>query len=311
MEILTGLGDQVGGVTILGIAGRRLLLDAVAPELRAYALRDAAVLPAAPPRRAGRTAVSGAITYRGPAWVANAWRTVECRRAAEGYTLRITDVAGFWIAADGRFILLTERAEGCPPELLLTAVVTAPIVLALALQGIFCLHVSAVRAQGRLVAFAGESGVGKSTLAHFLDLDSGNGWERIIDDILPVWMDEQGQMMALPHFPQLKVAEEYQPVHLAPAEMPLHALYALEQEGQDGQGVEVQVQSLGRRAATMALIQHTAGTRLFDDKLLGEHLSFCAACTAVIAVSSLRYPRRRASLPLVQAALQQDLGLPV
>jgi hypothetical protein len=234
---------------------------------------------------------------------------VDCRRAAEGYALRITDVATFWVAADGRFILLTERDERCPPELLLTAVVTAPMVLALALQGIFCLHVSAVRAQERLIAFAGESGVGKSTLAHFLGLDSGNGWERIIDDILPVWMDERGQIMALPHFPQLKVAEEYQPVHLVPAEMPLDAIYVLEEEGQDVQEAVVQAAPLEGQAATLAMIQHTAGARLFDRNLLAEHLSFCAACTAVIPVSSLRYPRRRASLPLVQAALRQDLSL--
>ncbi len=79
---------------------------------------------------------------------------------------------------------------------------------------------------GAAVAFVGETGAGKSTLAAYLAREAG--WLRLADDVLPVALGGAGGPAALPHFPQLKLPAAEQVGPGVPQRMPLRAVYALE-----------------------------------------------------------------------------------
>ena len=57
-------------------------------------------------------------------------------------------------------------------------------------QGLLPLHASAILANGHITAFAGHSGVGKSTIAALL---GSLGYELVADDILPISFDQIGR----------------------------------------------------------------------------------------------------------------------
>ena len=307
LEVITGLGANTGKPTAYAIAGSRLLTDADAPEFRPYQLPESAVWSGAALGQGAAAAPGDPVTYAGHGWVANAWRAVECRRAGQGFELTFPGLASFWIREDGAVVYLTAAEENVAQALLVEVALGAPVVLALALQGIFCLHVSAVELDGRLFAFAGESGQGKSTLARYLGFESGPAWRRIIDDTLPCRLTETGQIEALPHFPQLKLPDEYQPVHLVPPAMPLDALYILADSGIPVDD-DILIRPLAPSAATLAVVQHTLAAKLFDRDLLARHLSFAKEFAATIPVRSLIYQRGLERLPVVQTQIERDMG---
>jgi len=67
------------------------------------------------------------------------------------------------------------------------------------------LHASAIEVDGQCVAFAGPSGIGKSTLAAFFH---DRGYAVMSDDICVVSLDAQGQPRAWPGIPRLKLWRE-------------------------------------------------------------------------------------------------------
>jgi hypothetical protein len=306
IELKTGLGEGVDQLSVYCIAEHLLLTDVPINVLGSYTLNDAADWSGDPQIDDLSVLCSSPITYAGKGWIGNAWRDVECRRSGNGYYLQIADLASFWIAGNGNHILLIEADPGCSTELLAETALGAPLMLTLALQGVYSLHVSVVRIGEQLVAFAGESGQGKTTLARFLGFESGPGWQRIIDDTLPFRINGAGDVEALPHFPQLKIEDALQPVHLIPPRAQLSALYIL---NTDADEVGVQIEPFGRSAAALAVVQHTVASRLFDHQLLAQHLAFCDAFSAGVPVRQLKYPRRIDHLPLVRKALAADLGL--
>ncbi len=223
-------------------------------------------------------------------------------RHEQGLRLHIAGVGEFCVTADGVAVVALEPAivGGALAETLLGP----PLVLALAMQGVWCLHASAVTVDGRAVAFAGESGNGKSTLAASLNDAGGSDWRRLADDTLPVCRGSEG-VAALPHFPQLKLpASEQHPVD-APARLPLAGVFVVAPP--DGER-SVTVRLLTRRQATQALIRHTVAARLFDRPLLAAHLDFCAEAAARVPVWRLGYPHRRETLPQVRDAIRLELS---
>jgi energy-coupling factor transporter ATP-binding protein EcfA2 len=181
----------------------------------------------------------------------------------------------------------------------------APLILGMALQGIFCIHASVVAGNGRLMAFVGESGRGKSTLARYLDETSEGQILRVIDDTLPISMAKARSVIAWPHFLQLKLNEEEQPINRVPAEMPIGVLYLLEESRPDQ---EVRITPLRQKEATLALVQHTVAGRLFGLALLEAHLAFCVGLVELVPIRRLVYPRTLDTLPFVKAALVDEFS---
>jgi len=250
----------------------------------------------------------GVITYADKGWIGNEWRQVDCRSSESGYLLHISGLASFWISADGQRITLLQAEPDQATKLLSETALGAPFILALAVQDVYALHVSVVQAGDQLIAFAGESGRGKTTLARYLGLESGPGWERIIDDTLPVRVNQAGEVEALSHFPQLKMIDAFQPLHLVSQCAPLSVLYILDTEAA-GREKAVQIEPLSRGESAMAVVQHTVASRLFDRQLLARHLAFCDDFSADVPVRRLIYPRRLEYLPRVREALVADLDI--
>jgi hypothetical protein len=170
---------------------------------------------------------------------------------------------------------------------------------------VYCLHASAVSTPGGAVAFLGESGRGKSTLARFLALESGRGWTRVGDDILPVEPTPEG-LDVLPHFPQLKLPAADQHPANAPERLPLRMACVLAPDPARASG-DVTLEPLAPLAASLAFLGHTAAARLFDRSLAAGHLEACGRAGSSVALYELRYPFTFEAFPAVAATLAVEL----
>jgi hypothetical protein len=158
------------------------------------------------------------------------------------------------------------------------------------------LHASAVASGQTVIALAGESGDGKSTLA--AALASAGSRRRVADDLLPLELSG-GAARALPRYPQPGVARLGELASAEPTAMELAGIYLLSQEATD-----IEVRKLSRRQAALGLVRHTVAARLFDHELQGRHLEACAKLTRRLPVRALAYPRRLEMLPSVIAAIE-------
>jgi hypothetical protein len=158
----------------------------------------------------------------------------------------------------------------------------------LALQGVFCLHASAVLIKGRAVLFIGESGVGKSSLATYGE--QIGAWRRVSDDVTAAAKDFD----VLPHFPQLKLPPEAQAGLDVPESLPLAAIYLLNVP--EDAGAPVYVQAMSERESVAALVRHTVAARVFNGALLVRHLDYCTALAHTIDVMKVIYPHRREAI---------------
>ncbi len=287
-----------GPPRIYRVAGSRLVTDFIMPGLRTYVTPGKATWSAEwdMPLPDG-----GERVYGGQGLIADGMRLVTCHVSATGCRLTVEGIGTYWISPDGRRIAEVEINDNCETDTRAMAALGAPLILALAARGTFCLHASVVTYDGRLVAFIGESGAGKSTLARFLDTSAGPAWTRIIDDTLPLTIDGQGQAVALPHFPQLKLPDGSQPSRLVPEQMALSAVYRLV----ESKSIDIDPIAPGEGAVTLA--GQTVASRLFGRALLVRHLDFCSKLALRFPIQQLAYPRDFESLLAVQKALAANL----
>ncbi len=117
--------------------------------------------------------------------------------------LAIRDVARYWIDA-GREIVV-EPAPGAPERNLRLFLLGSAFGALLHQRGLLPLHANAIEFEGRAVAFMGHSGAGKSTIAAwFLD----RGHRVLADDVCVVTLDGEGQPIAHPGIPRLRLWRE-------------------------------------------------------------------------------------------------------
>ncbi len=286
------------------VAGSELVSDMRLPELAAVEETAAGAPTGIPSESEGSGGGVGRadLVFAGDALVAGIERPVRCSLDAERYRLEIAGAGVFVVARDGGSITLT--ASGDEPAVAASTLVGPPLILALALRGVFCFHASVVVRGGRAVAFLGSSGEGKSTLAALLAAAEGD-WSRIADDLLP-WVAGADGVHVLPRFPQPGLDGDLTTI---PEQLPLAALYVLFPQPSAGAGTDAEVASrpLDPRRATVALVRHTVAARLFAPDLLARHLDACAALAATVPVRSLTVPWRPGSVLAVAAAIAADL----
>lgn len=172
------------------------------------------------------------------------------------------------------------------------------LLLALALNRIYCFHGSGCRFGERAAVFLGPSGAGKSTLARYLS----ERRVRIADDLLPFTdgSPEPNGLLAAPRFPQPKLPAERQYPATAPAHLPLAAAFALEP------AEELACERLRGSRALTALIEHVAASALFDGPLQAGLLDVIGA--SGVRVFRLRIPHRRDELPRVEEEILKAVG---
>ena len=159
--------------------------------------------------------------------------------------------AGRILVTRGQSIVI-DRFQGGSLEVLCLHIMGSCTAALLQQRELFPLHASAISTQHGVIAFAGKSGYGKSTLlAEFL----AQGHEAVTDDILALKQDGSGDMLAFPSYARQKLMSDQ--LHRGAA-----STNALGPVSPEGRKIYVQVPRLsttGQRLAAVFLLQpHTA-----------------------------------------------------
>lgn len=194
-------------------------------------------------------------------------------------------------------------------------------------RGKFVLHASAVALDGRGIAFIGEKGSGKSTMAAAL---YGRGHELLADDVVAIDLEIGcSPPMVLSGFPQLRLypdavsaalrenpedlpeiamnlgkrsrrVEEY----FAARTLPLAAIYAL------GEASELRIKQLNPQEAITALIANSYmarfGRQWLPSGTAASNLRQCASVANQTTVGLIERPRDLASLASVAQAIEEQ-----
>jgi hypothetical protein len=232
----------------------------------------------------------------------------------------------FLVAADGRRIDC--RADpGRAPESLHAYLLGQVLSFALIKLGIEPLHGTAMRVGGGCIAFLGDCGAGKSTLAAAL---LGRGHALLTDDLL-VLRRRGGGYVAHPGLPRLKIFPEVAnaifggrangvplnddtPKMILPLcgrqaagePLPLRAMYLLEPGADDTFRGPPEIVELTRRDAAVALMANTFNLVIRDPERLAGLFAFATEVAGRVPVKRLRYRRDLAELASVGAAVVAD-----
>jgi hypothetical protein len=121
-------------------------------------------------------------------------------QAAPGeFLLRVDSVARYYVSNGSRILIAPE--PGAQEERILIFLMGSAMGALLHQRNILVLHAGAIEANGRSVLFAGQSGVGKSTLAAGFHK---RGYPFLADDVCAVAMVD-GKPSIVPGFPRLKL----------------------------------------------------------------------------------------------------------
>ncbi len=108
---------------------------------------------------------------------------------------------GRFRVCDGKEIIV-QPLPGVSEDRLRAILLSSCLANLLHQRQLFALHCSAIRTEHGAVLFAGNSGMGKSTLVSAM---LGRGYKMLADDMLALAIDEAGRVLALPGFPQVKL----------------------------------------------------------------------------------------------------------
>ena len=241
-------------------------------------------------------------------------------RLNSGYLLRFPDLADFEVSRDGR-TAAAWPVPGVSPGTVEHLHLNQVLPLALSRQGRLVLHASAVEIDGKGVAFTGESGRGKSTLAASF---ATTGARFLTDDGLQLdWLD--GQCRITPSHPSVRLWEDSQEalipqaVDLAPAVeyttkvrllagdamafcdqlQPLRRVYFL------GEGVapSLVIEAVRPAEALMELVRNSFLLDIEERELLAWHFDEMVRLAELPIYYRLDYPRRYEDLPRVREAI--------
>ncbi len=241
-------------------------------------------------------------------------------RQGAGYLLRFPDLADFEVSADGA------RVQGYPAPGVTSATVehlylNQVLPLALSRQGKLVLHGSAVDIAGQGVAFLGESGRGKSTLAASF---AAEGTRFLTDDgLLLEWVD--GCCMIIPSHPSIRLwadsraALVSERVSVAPAvsftaksrifagpdvafcteDRPLARVYFLG----EGYAQAPTIEPLRPAEALIELVKHSFLLDIEARDMLMRHFDDLTRLAELPIYFRLDYPRDYSALPIVHKAI--------
>ena len=244
----------------------------------------------------------------------------EFYRTEHGFLLRFPGLADFEISADGKHVtcaLAPDVLEATAEHLYLNQVQP----LALSKLGKLVFHASAVELAGGAVAFLGESGRGKSTLAASFAV---NGYCFLTDDGLFVEQDQCG-FAVIPNNPSVRLWQDTHERLLSPdaekaaplgytsksrflagsslaycdQSRPLRAAYFLG----DGTANEIAFRRLNPAENLIGWVKHSFVLDVDDRKLARSHFDRIARLANEVFCYSLDYPRRFDDLGRLRRAI--------
>jgi len=230
--------------------------------------------------------------------------------------------AGAFLVRGGREILV-DAAPHTDASVLRLYLLGPALAIALHQRGWLILHASAVDLGGRVVAFLGGSGWGKSTLAAMLQQ---RGHPLVADDFIavPLGGAPASQPKVYPGFPQLKLwpeaaaslgsdAAQLPRLHpnfekraqrlnagFAQAALPLSRLYVL------AEGEPASLQPLDKQAALVELVRHSYMANTLLPAAAAAHLRQCGTLLQAVGLSRLQRPLSLPDLPAVCAMVEGD-----
>lgn len=236
------------------------------------------------------------------------------------------DVGEFLVAADGKTIVC-RQANQATAESFHVYLLGQALSFALVNQGFEPLHATTLAVDGEAIAFLGESGYGKSSLAACF-LAAGH---RILTDDLLIVHDG----FAYPGPPRLKLfpamarkflgeASRGAPMNNATRKMivplgdryirttrsPIRAIYALASPRNVFRKQTIRIESLPPRDAFLELVKNTFNCRITAADRLQRQFTEAAHLAASISVRRLSHPRDLRRLPAVRDAIISDLAGP-
>ena len=245
-------------------------------------------------------------------------------RGDSGYLLRFPNLADFEVTPNG-FSVVARPVPGTSAGTVEHLYLNQVLPLALSRQGQLVLHASAVELGTLGVAFIGESGRGKSTLAASF---ATTGARFLTDDGLRLhWTD--GICYITPSHPSVRLWEDsehaviFHHVTQAPsvdytakvrllagdhiafcAEIrPLERVYFLG----DGSAPTLAIKTMAPVEALMALVKNSFLLDIEEQQLLAWHFDEMVRLAALPIFFHLDYPRRFEDLPQIRAAIIQHV----
>lgn len=244
----------------------------------------------------------------------------EFHRNAGGYLLRFPDLADFQVSADALHVT-GFPAPGVSDATVQHLYLNQVLPLVLSKQGKLVFHASAVEVAGGALAFAAESGHGKSTLAASFAV---SGFRFLTDDGLVVEPTADGHRI-LPSHPSIRLWEDSEAaliapgVRIAPAlpftpksrflagdeirfcdqPRPLRRVYFL---GND-KVATLEFQRLSAAEALVECVKHSFLLDVEEKPRLASHFDQVAKLANQPIHYRLDYPRRFEDLALVRAAI--------
>ena len=230
----------------------------------------------------------------------------------------------FLISSDGRRIGW-RNVDGTPPKALQQYLLGQVLSFAMLIRGVEPLHATAVVVGTGAVAFLGDSGYGKSTLAASFVRENCS---LLIDDVLV--LEQCGRdLLAYPGMPRIKLFPEmcgsmFQGCEGTPmnrwtrktifalkaqqhqvSAIPLRMLYVLSPP--EKQPRKVTLRRMSERQALLSVLKNTFNDVMLSPKRLKRQFEFAASIAAQVPVKVLSYPRTLSALPVVVEAIMSDL----
>jgi hypothetical protein len=245
-----------------------------------------------------------------------------------GHYVRWRELLECCISPDGSEVRYHSLAERRSAEPLPNYLVGSILSYALLARGLESLHGTAVVVDGHAIAFLGDSGHGKSSLASsFIQA----GYPLLTDDFL-VLAEDGGHFLAYPGFPRLKLypglmrhmrmqRRRARPMNVFTRKLavpllrgefvlqpvPMAAIYVLSPPGRRVRA-KVSIRRFSARPALMALLRNIFNARVTHRERLKQHLLFNARVVSRLPVKSLSYPRRLSLLPQVRETILKDVS---
>jgi hypothetical protein len=230
----------------------------------------------------------------------------------------------FVVSADGTRVLW-RRLVGVSDEVLFTYLLNQVLSFCLLARGIEPLHATAIVVGDSAIAFLGDSGFGKSTLAAAM---LGKGYPLLTDDVLVLSFKGQ-EVLVLPSLARIKLTPDsadaffpgrrsinmnnFTPKMILPLQawehasspVPLRALYLIPSKPSTS---KVSIRRVYGRASFLPLIQNTFNNSVLAQSRIKQQFAFASRLVRIVPIKRMSYPKRFDMLPVVIDAILTDVA---